>query len=126
MEMTTMTTAREYLDRYNALATEMGRPTLKGPWKSSTTAIQVRFNALSNEYNELKAFEARQAKAKEVVNAVTLACIARHVGIAPKDARAKARRHRELFGSYEIAKHEYPFKDRDAIIELLTRDHRKA
>lgn len=122
-----MTTAREYLDRYNALATEMGRPTLKGPWKSSTTSIQARYNALSNEYNEMRAHQEKMNAARDAVNAdtVTLANIARSIGLAPKDARAKARRHANLFGAYEVAKHEYPMKDADAIVELLKADHRK-
>lgn len=117
-----MTTAREMLDRYNELAARHGAPHYN-VWKAAKDSLRIKLEAL-----EAKDYEARLAAAKEVVNAdsVTLACIARSIGLEPKDARAKARRHHELFGSYEVARHVYPYKDRDAIIELLTRDHRKA
>jgi predicted transcriptional regulator len=114
-----MTTTRELLDRYNVLAAELGAPHLN-TWKAAKEGLQIRVNDLEHR--------ARMAAAAAAVanDTVTLACIARAIGIAPKDARAKARRHADEFGALEVARHTYQMKNKDDVIALLTRDHRKS
>lgn len=119
-----MTTAREYLDRYNHAAKILGRPTIKA-WKSSTAAIQVKANMIEREVEDMKFEQVKEAAAKAYSDTITLATIARTLGLDPKEARAKARRLNVALQAYEVSKHTFNKADEAAIVGLLTKDHRK-
>lgn len=97
-----MTTAREYLDRYNAAATILNRPTIKS-WKASTAAIQVKTNAIEIEVKNLeaankaveenKAINAKLTKKSTKSNAPSAASVLKEFDIAPKLGRALLRKH---------------------------------
>lgn len=59
------TTAREYLDRYNAAAVALGEPTLKSPWKSSTAAIQAKCNEIENRLKEKTVMTTKKSASKK-------------------------------------------------------------
>lgn len=102
-----MTTAREYLDRYNVAATILNRPTIKS-WKASTAAIQVKTNAIEIEVKNLeaanKAVEENKAinakltkktatKKSTKSNDPSAASVLKEFDIAPKLGRALLRKH---------------------------------
>ena len=94
-----MTTAREYLDRYNAAAVKLNKPTIKGPWKSSTAAIQVKCNAIETEVDHVAKAVKENKKANEVIakprktTPFSAAQIIMDFNIDPKQGRALLRKH---------------------------------
>lgn len=62
-----MTTAKEYLARYNEAATKLGRPTLKA-WKGSTALIMSKYKILEDE---LAALQPAKKVAKKAIKKVT-------------------------------------------------------
>lgn len=98
-----MTTAREYLARYNAAAEKLGRPTIKS-WKAATAGIQVKCNQIETELAEHLA-----EKPKLIVNDLSsrvgeFAEWCRQNGFNPKTARAKLRKanHKRNGSRYEL------------------------
>lgn len=63
------------------------------------------------------------AKASKPEGSITLADIARELGVSPKIARAKMRRVDA--SAYSVGKHTYNVKDKQKVIDALQTDHRK-
>jgi len=111
------------LDTLNTIRARLGKAPLKS-WKESKAKLLTTIEKLTAQL-PVEAQKKAPKKAPKVNGEnVTLANIARGIGLDPKIARAKMRRI-EIPAGFEVSRHVYHPQHKQWVVNVLQRDMRK-